>query len=285
MYYEQKFSKKEIKKFVENIDILYKDNKKEKFKQVIYNNYYTQYLISSFGRVVSTNYRGVAGRIKVLKPKMQNNGYLSLTICVNGKHKTVLIHRLVATAFIKKPNTKVEVNHKDGCKTNNCVDNLEWVTSKENIHHAINNNLKHILRGEEIKNSKYTEHDVKLVCECLENNIANIKTIANLTNVSEGMIKNILHHNSWTHVSVNYDIDRYNYGITEIEKAQHEDKIRMVCAMLESNRYTIKEISSQTEIGYGMVIKILNGECYKNISKKFKLSNYKSKANKSKNKN
>lgn len=67
------------------------------------------------------------------------------TVCLidsNGNRKRHLIHRLVASAFIGIPkNKKSQVNHKDGNKFNNCIDNLEWVTPSENILHAWKNGL------------------------------------------------------------------------------------------------------------------------------------------------
>lgn len=61
------------------------------------------------------------------------------TVCANGEH--YLLHRLVANAFIPNPNGKPYVNHIDGNKRNNCVDNLEWVTEQENVDHAIRTGL------------------------------------------------------------------------------------------------------------------------------------------------
>lgn len=74
---------------------------------------------------------------------MTRKGYLMVNFTINGAQKGFLVHRLVATQF--KPNldqSRPQVNHIDGVKTNNNVDNLEWVSPKENVRHAIDI-LKH----------------------------------------------------------------------------------------------------------------------------------------------
>ena len=78
----------------------------------------------------------VSNKRKVLKTHAQNSGYLQITFTVKGKSKKYLVHRLVAEAFIPNHYGKPVVNHKDGNKLNNSVDNLEWCTHSENILHA-----------------------------------------------------------------------------------------------------------------------------------------------------
>lgn len=67
-----------------------------------------------------------------LKPSYDKYGYLR--ICIN--HKNAFMHRLVGEAFIENPDNKTIINHKDSIRDNNRVDNLEWVTNKENIIHG-----------------------------------------------------------------------------------------------------------------------------------------------------
>lgn len=72
---------------------------------------------------------------KVLKPNVTRTGYHTVELFKNGASKRLLIHRLVAQAFIPNPNELPQVNHKDEIRSNNCVSNLEWCTAKYNMHY------------------------------------------------------------------------------------------------------------------------------------------------------
>lgn len=96
--------------------------------------YELYYQISNIGQVK----RKDTG--KILKNNIRN-GYEYVTLCVNGQRKKFYVHRLVAIAFIPNPNSYEQVNHKDGNKSNNKVDNLEWCTQKENLMHAFRTGL------------------------------------------------------------------------------------------------------------------------------------------------
>lgn len=74
---------------------------------------------------------------------MQKNGYLVVNLKLNGVQSKKLIHRLVALAFIPNQKDKHYINHKDGNKQNNKVDNLEWCTQSENIKYAYENKTKY----------------------------------------------------------------------------------------------------------------------------------------------
>lgn len=93
------------------------------------------YQVSNFGKVKSLNYNHT-GKEKLLSQTLQA-GYFHTIFFKNGKSKTPSIHRLVAVAFIPNPQNLPCVNHIDGNKFNNCVDNLEWCTVKENTYHAV----------------------------------------------------------------------------------------------------------------------------------------------------
>ena len=108
--------------------------------------YEGSYEVSNLGRVRScdrivTYSNGVKHKYKgkVLKSGDNNHGYLRVTLCDDRGHKTATIHRLVATAFIPNPENKQTINHINEIKTDNRVENLEWMTIKENINHGTHN--------------------------------------------------------------------------------------------------------------------------------------------------
>lgn len=93
-----------------------------------------------------------------MKQTTASNGYKYVGLVCNGKKYTFLVHRLVAEFHIPNPNKLEEVNHKDLDKTNNHVDNLEWVSRKENLQHAWDNGRKRI--GSDVGTSILGEDDV-----------------------------------------------------------------------------------------------------------------------------
>lgn len=100
------------------------------------------YMISNLGKIKSLNYHRT-GKEQILKQNINGRGYNYVNISINNKYKNILIHREVAKAFLVNNDiNKTDINHKDGNKQNNRVDNLEWCTRSENILHAYKNNLK-----------------------------------------------------------------------------------------------------------------------------------------------
>lgn len=91
---------------------------------------FPNYSVSSDG-LVRNDKRGI-----IKTPHLDDCGYHELNLYKDGAGHHRKIHRLVAEAFVENPESKTQVNHKDGCKTNNNVDNLEWSTASENMLHA-----------------------------------------------------------------------------------------------------------------------------------------------------
>ena len=97
-------------------------------------NYEELYMVSNLGRVKSVK------RDKILKEQLNERGYLRVSLSKNNKQKIYSVHRLVMITFIGYEEGK-QVNHIDGDKTNNRLDNLEWTTQSENMKHAYDNRL------------------------------------------------------------------------------------------------------------------------------------------------
>lgn len=93
--------------------------------------------VSNEGRVRSL----LTGKPRVLKAQADKKGYQRVKVTVERQNRTFKVHREVAKAFIPNPDNLPQVNHKDGIKSNNAADNLEWITNRDNAHHAIKNGL------------------------------------------------------------------------------------------------------------------------------------------------
>lgn len=106
------------------------------------------YQVSNQGRIkgiereVRRNGNVYHWKERILTPQIEKNGYIRFILSKNGKMERVLIHRVVAEAFIDNIENKPQVNHKNGNKEDNRVVNLEWVTAQENTLHSLKNGLR-----------------------------------------------------------------------------------------------------------------------------------------------
>ena len=126
-------------------------------------NYEGLYQVSNLGRVKSLPRKRITptgwpylSKEKILTPKLRKDGYLEISLYTKGKSKSYFIHRLVAQAFIPNTESKPQVNHIDGDKTNNQVNNLEWATREENMQHAFKTGLIDSSKISEARTGKYS---------------------------------------------------------------------------------------------------------------------------------
>lgn len=125
----------------------------------IWKDYIYNYQVSNLG-----NFRNKVNN-RLLKQRVSETGYYVICISLGSRNnkKTIRVHKAIAEAFIPNPENKPQVNHIDGNKLNNCVNNLEWVTASENIQHAFDNGLNKPKRGYEHSSSKLTKEDVLFI--------------------------------------------------------------------------------------------------------------------------
>ena len=146
------------------------------------------YLVSNFGNVKNE----LTGKVRKLT---ERRGYLKLNI--SGKSYDV--HRLVALAFLENPENKNFVNHIDGNKQNNFLNNLEWATESENTRHAYSEKLLIPKKGTEKFGCKLSEKSVEEVKKMIKDNVL-VKDIAVRYSVSRQLISKIKSGNGWAHV-------------------------------------------------------------------------------------
>lgn len=113
------------------------DNLQEEWKPIF--GYERTYEVSNYGRIRGLDRKFRKG--KILKPNVIK-GYEQVTLTLNKNRKGYMVHRLVAGAFIDNNKNLPQVNHIDGNKMNNRVDNLEWCTAKENMIHSVENYIR-----------------------------------------------------------------------------------------------------------------------------------------------
>ena len=147
--------------------------------------------VSNFGEVKSHG--------KIIKGEITSGGYCRVHISHKGVQYKFLVHRLVAEAFILNPKRLPEVNHIDGNKQNNSVDNLEWCTRSQNTSHAFKTGLRNY-NGCKNPHSKLTQSDVETIRRIYvrgkhcENNSYGL---AKRYNVSPKTIQNVVNGNHY----------------------------------------------------------------------------------------
>lgn len=160
------------------------------------------YEISSFGRIRSF-YKRVALLSfidkniipKILSPVKWNSGYLSIILRINGKSIGRSIHRLVAVAFLGKPSSSyLQVSHNDGNRLNNRMDNLSWLSAKEN--HSLKKEHGTLMHGDNHYRSKLSFKKVSKIRELFKKGDS-VKSLSEKFDVRTGNIYKVINNKSW----------------------------------------------------------------------------------------
>jgi hypothetical protein len=161
---------------------------------------FEDYSASTWGRV--RRYTPSLGTYpgKILKPKVNNYGYLSVVLSSKGKNKTCSISRLVAQTFIPNPHNLPEVDHIDNNQKNNHVENLKWSTGLQNTGRSWKEGAHKKLKGSGNANSKLTEKEVFEIKILLKQKILSIEKISKIFNCVPSTIHSIKHGKTWKHV-------------------------------------------------------------------------------------
>lgn len=212
------------------------------------------YFVREDGKII-----GKSG--KILKPATTIYGYNEVSIKLNGKFKSQKVHRLVAQAFIPNPYNLPEVNHINGIKTDNRVENLEWVTSQDNQLHATRILGKGA--GETHPGVKITEDMVRKACVMFAEGYQN-KEVSDVLGISKHTIQKIRKGKVWKTV-VN------EYVFPEKSRALSVETVEWICKKLCEGKSSVevRNMSTNPRVTLQVIKAIKGRHNYRWVSEKY----------------
>ena len=156
----------------------------------------TNYYLNEKGEIYS-NY---SGELRKLATTINNKGYECITIYIDQKKTTKKLHRLLLETFKPTEDKSLQTNHIDGVKTNNHIDNLEWVTASRNLEHSYELNLREPRKGEKNCGAKLTEIQVKELKGLYLTGKYKQKELAEIFLISDSQVSRIVNNNQWKHL-------------------------------------------------------------------------------------
>lgn len=221
-------------------------SKPEEWRTVIIRGMTTRYRVSNLGRVFDSE------RMKFVVPVEMNKRYFVVSLYLPNKTQIMItLHRLVALTFIKIPKDYIKagyypkdlvVNHIDGQRWHNTVENLEWCTYKENMYHAQHiADLNRGIFGENSHLAKITEAQAIKICELLQSG-KTMEQTANEVCVSKKIVQHIRAGESWKEISRKYKFPRLGKAIPNTIPIE---TIHNICKMLEEKKYSDSVIARQ----------------------------------------
>ena len=227
------------------------------FRPVVINGIETMYIIDRRGNV----YNSLTGRR--LKSFKSSGGYYRINLQIDKNHAVhPTIHRLVAIAFIPNPNKKPDVNHKDGKKNHNYLENLEWVTKSENVKHAFRIGLMNH-KGSRNAKAVLNEKLVELIWDDIhdENNPKTLIEIARKYKVSKSVISDIYRGHTWA------EIYKRKHRETDArrDKKYTDEQIKLARKLFKEGKKSINEISEITKINSNYLYNLRQNKYRKDI--------------------
>jgi len=180
------------------------------------------YQISNFGRVrclerkKGSHYKKEDYPI-ILKQRFCHKKYCNVTIRLDcGYRKTLKVHRLVGLHFIKNTKNLPQINHIDGVKRNNCVNNLEWICNGDNMRHSYKIGLRDdSSKGEKNGRSILTKKEVIYIYTNPDN--LTVKELSNIYNISKSSIRRIYTGKNWSHLTSGLEKNYFKKSLDKIK--------------------------------------------------------------------
>lgn len=217
-----------------------------------------------------------------LNPSNVFGGYSQISIFnnISGKYKTYFVHRLVALTFIPNPKNKPQVNHIDGNKHNNCVENLEWVTASENMKHAHKIGLQPSTAGELNSMSKITNKKAINLIRDILNGKTN-EEVALKYDLHPRYVSLVRHKKRWKSIWDNFyrdqntlksakQVDRSKIDYQSY-KINRSDQLEIL-DLIVNKKLLLKDIAKKYKLDPSHLSRISRKQTWKNVWRMFELN-------------
>ena len=256
-----------------------------------------KYVVSPYGLVAYKRGDVISNIVPLNKSA---DGYYKINIVMpNGATLKTTISRIVAQTFIPNPENKAQVNHKDGNKLHEWVDNLNWMTPSENCSHRDATGLSSPMRGSANGRSIYTEDQIRKACQMMSvpYQPSEIEKITGVKNIDQYKIKK---GDNWTHISKDYVFPEGRFttngvwigddGKTLYYDKDHRDRtnqlkskypdeaLHKACKLMQDPNLTIGQVAEMTGIDYNALHGMYYHQRYLHVANQYEFDTSKRKS-------